>query len=161
MVFRKQVGEKFIEMVRESRAAPLLGRKGRALMSGEDSLLARAAYRLGYACSYQPALKMSHCMKARRMRARVLAGTMLGHGRSYVVLQRVLGESLETISVTAAIVQLARRLRFRAQAEGMRAGLVRWFWDLGYFYQLLREIRPALRATEDRREEIADIYRHS
>ena len=101
MVFRKEVGEKFIQMVGESGQARLLGRKGLALMSGEDSLLARAAYRLGYACSYQPDLKMSHCMKAKRMRSRVLAGTLLGHGRSYVVLQQTLGEPIQKIARTS------------------------------------------------------------
>ncbi|HZT34178.1 MAG TPA: glycosyltransferase [Bryobacteraceae bacterium] len=161
MVFRKEVGAKFIEMVRESRAARLLGRKGALLMSGEDSLIARAAYRLGYACSYQPELKMSHCMKARRMRAKVLAGTMLGHGRSYVLLRQVLGEPLEQISAPAALVELARRLRFRLRADGVRAGTVRWCWDAGYFYQLRLENRRAPQFLRQREEQIADIHSHT
>lgn len=161
MVFRKEVGEKFIEMVRQSREACRLGRKGALLMSGEDSLIARAAYRLGYACSYQPALQISHCMKARRMRGRVLAGTMLGHGRSYVLLQEVLGEPLQKIGDFAAAVTLVRRFWHRLRADGVRAGATRWFWDLGYFYQLRQENRRTPVDSSQREDQIADIHSHS
>jgi GT2 family glycosyltransferase len=161
MVFRKDVGEKFIEMVRRSREASLLGRKGALLMSGEDSLIARAAYRLGLACSYQPALRISHCMKARRMRGRVLAGTMLGHGRSYVLLQQVLGEPLEKIGTLQSALELLRRLWFRVRTDGCRAGATRCCWDLGYFYQLRQEHRRSLAAAPRQEDEIADLHSHS
>jgi len=136
MVFRRDVGEEYVRWVTFDGTTSLLGRKAaRGLRSGEDTLIAQAAYRLGYACSYQPALTMSHCMKRTRMRTRVLARTMEGHGRSFVVLQQILGWPVPRPSLVAAAVELCRKFRQHVRKLGLRAGAVKWFWDLGYFLQ--------------------------
>ena len=59
MVIRRDVGEQFVRIVESSPEARRLGRAGGALMSGEDTLMARAAWLAGYACSYEPALSLS------------------------------------------------------------------------------------------------------
>ena len=135
MVFRRDVGEEFVEWVRADRAAMLLGRKARALMSGEDTLIAQAAYRLGYACSYQPALKMSHCMKKNRLQYRVLAGTIHGHGRSYVILQQLIGNPVPKPRLGQICKELYCRYRYHVKSNGLKAGTVKWCWDVGYFRQ--------------------------
>src|SRR5579872_1316446 len=63
MVIRGDVGTRFAEFVAANPPAMRLGRSGKQMMSGEDSLLARAACMLGYSCSYQPSLRLEHYMK--------------------------------------------------------------------------------------------------
>ncbi len=137
MVFRRDVGLEFVRWVAKAEYASLLGRKGTKLMSGEDSLLARTAYRLGYFCSYQPELKMSHCMKAKRLGLQILAGTMVGHGRSYVLLEQIVGRPIAKPGRLRAARELAGRYVHRVKSQGLRAGTLEWFWDVGYFQQAL------------------------
>jgi glycosyltransferase involved in cell wall biosynthesis len=134
MVVRRPVAEKFIEWV-SGGAAGRLGRSGGRLMSGDDALIAQCAYRLGFACSYQPALALSHYMNRGRLRARTLAGTILGHGRSYVVLQRLLGNPVPRPGAAESLRELLRRYPHRVKRKGLRTGSIEWCWDLGYFRQ--------------------------
>lgn len=135
MVCRRDVTEKFGEWVESIPAAVRLGRSGRAMMSGEDTLLAQAAYKLGYACSYQPSLALSHWMKSSRLSGYVLARTMAGHGRSHVVLQALKGEPIPRPSLMRVAERLFSAYRKHVRRNGFEAGTVRWFWDLGYFQE--------------------------
>lgn len=135
MVTRRDVAEHFVKFVSERHAATLLGRRGGSLMSGEDSLMARAANRLGYSCSYQPALKLTHFMKPSRLRPSVLARTLEGHGRSYVVLERLLQRPIEEQGLFWPVRKLAWRYLRRIQADGLAVGTITWFWDVGYARQ--------------------------
>ena len=127
MVARREVAEKFVEMYQSSTDAQLLGRRGTSLFSGEDSLFARAAHAIGYACSYQPALKLVHYMKSSRMQVGYLARLMAGHGRSFVLLNRAMGKPTDPLPRRTAIARLFHRVR-----SAGRAGMITWFWDLGY-----------------------------
>ena len=127
MVARRPVAERFVRMHAESADARRLGRSGSALLSGEDALFARAAHRLGYSCSYQPALRLTHYLKGDRLRVRYLARLLAGHGRSYVLLGRSLGQPTADLKVRTAVARLLHRLRTAG-----RAGAITWFWDLGY-----------------------------
>jgi len=135
MVTRREVALHFAAWVHECRESERLGRNGTGLMSGEDSLMARAASRLGYACSYQPALKLTHFVKPRRLRPATLARTLEGHGRSYVVLERVLGRAVPRPSFHWICEQLVLRWLFRVRQDGVRAGTIAWFWDVGFIRQ--------------------------
>ena len=112
-----------------------LGRKGTALMSGDDTLMARVAARMGLACSYQPSLGLTHFIKPSRLRLRVLVRTLVGHGRSFVVLERALGRQVVAPSAAWIIREMPLRLIYRVRCEGVRAGAVAWFWDWGYLRQ--------------------------
>jgi GT2 family glycosyltransferase len=127
MCARREVAEKFVEMFENSVHARQLGRRGTALLSGEDSLFARAAHRVGYASSYQPALRLTHFIKKSRLKAGYLAKLLEGHGRSYVLLNRALGKPTEPLKVRTAVLRLAYRLKTKGPA-----GAITWFWDLGY-----------------------------
>jgi GT2 family glycosyltransferase len=142
MVARREVAEKFVEMFRTLPDARQLGRSGTSLLSGEDSLFARAAHRCGFSCSYQPALKLTHYMKQSRLRLKYLAKLMEGHGRSYVLLHRALGKPTDPLKVRTAVA----RLGFRIKTKG-RAGVLTWFWDLGYALEKRNDAKPA--AVED------------
>jgi glycosyltransferase involved in cell wall biosynthesis len=135
MVSRRDVGEEFVGMVEHSLMAGELGRKGQSLLSGEDSLFARLANRLGYSCSYQPALKLSHFIKNSRLEYSHLAGTLKGHGRSYVLLQRVTGNEVQRPESMSMYHLLVRRFFSRIRSWGLRAGIIHWFWDVGFLLE--------------------------
>jgi glycosyltransferase involved in cell wall biosynthesis len=130
MVIRRDAAELFVRMVESDREAQRLGRVGKGLMSGDDTLLARAAWRLGYACAYEPELKLEHFLKSGRFRTGALARILLGHGRSYVVLQRVLGRPAGRLHWQTPL-SLAACYLSRIRHDGLRAGTIVWLWDLG------------------------------
>jgi glycosyltransferase involved in cell wall biosynthesis len=138
LVCRRDVAEAFAERVTANPEAARLGRTGGGLMSGEDTLIAQTAYRLKYSCSYQPALELSHWMKAPRLTLPVLARTVAGHGRSYVVLQRLKGSPVPRPRAWEVVSTLVRRYLDRVWATGIGVGSVEWFWDIGYFYEARR-----------------------
>ena len=135
MVARRDVAEEFLRMVEDSLIAGELGRKGESLLSGEDSLFARLANGLGYSCSYQPALKLSHFIKESRLEYFYLARTLKGHGRSFVLLQRVTGKEVEEPETMSMYHLLVRRFFSRIRSWGLRAGIIHWFWDIGFLLE--------------------------
>jgi glycosyltransferase involved in cell wall biosynthesis len=150
MVLRKAVGMRFVEFVERSPEAQVLGRKGNSsLLACEDSLLARMAYRLGYSCSYQPSLRLYHYIKASRLTLRYLYRLMYGLGRSYVLLERVLGKPLEgsarTINATSISIALVKRFLGRLLHYQL-AGPILWGWDAGFFIELRRQHQRATQA---------------
>ncbi|MGA2581909.1 MAG: glycosyltransferase [Tepidisphaeraceae bacterium] len=130
MVVRREVVQKFVEFVHSIPGASDLARNGKALLSGEDSLMARSAYRLGYSCSYQPRLKLGHFIKRGRLRFGYLARLLYGHGRSYVILNNVLGKPTQCLSRT----EVLSRLPFRCLKDGFPGAII-WAWDIGYMVE--------------------------
>jgi glycosyltransferase involved in cell wall biosynthesis len=137
MVCRRRVCEQFVELVRRSELAQLLGRKGTQLMSGEDTLFARVATDTDYACSYQPSLRLFHFIRSTRVRMSVLGRTLYGHGRSYVILEKLSRRPLKQDKVWRMILQLLMCGGYRIKTDGFRVGLIQWCWDLGAFRQTL------------------------
>ncbi len=127
MVARRAVAERFVRMYTEVPKARLLGRSGSTLLSGEDSLFARAAFREGFACSYQPSLKLTHFINASRLTARYMSRVVEGHGRSYVLLQRALGKPVENLKLRTAMARMLYRLK-----DVGRAGFITGRWEIGY-----------------------------
>jgi glycosyltransferase involved in cell wall biosynthesis len=138
MVCRRDIAERFAEWVAVLPNAAKLGRNGRRLMSGEDTLIAQASYQCNYSCSYQPALKLSHWIKAPRLSCLVLARTITGHGRSHVILLSLRGQTVPRPKLQSTIAELLRRYRDRVLKDGLEIGTFLWFWDLGYFHQARR-----------------------
>jgi len=135
MVLRRVIGMSFVEFLEKDPFANILGRRGNLLMSGEDTLIARIANQMGYACSYQPALKLSHFMKKQRMTFKVLARTVEGHGRAYVLLRQILGNPVKRPNLFVTSGSLLARLLYRVVVMGPIAGIIEWFRDWGYFMQ--------------------------
>jgi glycosyltransferase involved in cell wall biosynthesis len=130
MVLRKEVARKFIEVMDDIPLAERLGHNGKGLLAGEDSLIARAAYRLGYSCSYQPRLRITHFIKRPRLKAGYLVRLLFGLGRSSIMLDTVLGIP----SAKLDFRELLRRFRNRCSQDGF-AGAIIWAWDVGYFIE--------------------------
>ena len=129
MVSRRDVADAYAEFVKNNPASGGLGRQGSALLSCEDSLFARVANRQGYACSYQPLLGLEHYIPKGRLSSRYLFRLLLGMGRSYVRLERVLGrdENIQPLDFK----RISARFAIRFARDGI-TGIFRWAWDLGY-----------------------------
>ena len=140
MVCRRQICDQFVEVVRRNELARLLGRKGTQLMSGEDTLFARIAVDAGYACSYQPSLRLFHFIRSSRVRMQVLAGTLYGHGRSYVILEELSRRPIQPDMLWRMVLQLATSGLYRLKTDGFPAGLIQWCWDWGAFRQTLSQM---------------------
>lgn len=140
MVVRRAVAEHFARLVAARPGSLALGRRGSLQMSGDDALMARASYDCGFSCSYQPALKLTHLIEPSRLKASMLARTIYGHGRSYVVLERVMGQDVPSPSVASLLRELPKRLAYRCRTEGLPAGALSWCWDLGYMREA--RVRP-------------------
>jgi glycosyltransferase involved in cell wall biosynthesis len=138
MVCRRDVAERFVEWVQLRSYASRLGRSGSALMSGEDSLIAHAAYSLGYSCSYQPELNLQHWMKPERLNCRTLARTMAGHGRSHVLLRLAKGQRIRKPRFRHLAPAMWTRYAQRVRQRGFSAGTIEAFWDFGYFSEARR-----------------------
>jgi GT2 family glycosyltransferase len=132
MVCRRAVAEEFAQWVDRSPLAARLGRTGRKWMSGEDTLMAMSAYKLGYACSYQPSLKLSHWIRKDRLRLTTLARILMGHGRSFVLLEHLKGNPVQRLSMSQAFAELRALHRIRVESHGRLAGTFVWFRDLGF-----------------------------
>ena len=136
MVFRRVVGQRFVELVRSNPDAQRLGRRGGAgFICGEDSLLARMTYQLGYACSYQPSLRLTHFIRSSRLTAWHLARTLEGTARAFVIYEHVLGRPAQRCGFVRSSFNLLLGCARRIRSKGLQAGFVEWFWDLGYFLQ--------------------------
>ena len=135
LVVRRDAAEAFVDFVEHNPLAGTLGRSGNALLSCEDSLMARLANRCGYACSYQPSLKLVHHIKAKRLKTRYLFNLVEGMGRSYLRLQRTLGNTVEPMGSWARVKELYGRMALRFGRDGV-SGLLEWGWDLGYMREL-------------------------
>jgi glycosyltransferase involved in cell wall biosynthesis len=150
MVVRKEVADKFIDLIDNIPLANRLGHNGNSLLAGDDSLIARAAYRVGYSCSYQPRLKLTHFIKRPRMRIPYLVRLLFGQGRSTVILNSVLGIP----SAKLGIRELFQRFRHRCSQDGL-GGAIIWAWDVGYFIEsrsrLTAQTQEKNMATDKRR----------
>lgn len=146
MTCRRVIAEEFIRVVRESDLAKELGRKGRQLKSGEDSLFARLAVDAGFACSYQPALRLFHFIRADRLHSMYLARMKFWQGRSHVILETLSGRPLQNASRRARLSQLWNFASFEVRRSGLREGLIAAFWHVGNYVQTSRQLsKPASR----------------
>ncbi|HTO82132.1 MAG TPA: glycosyltransferase [Methylomirabilota bacterium] len=108
-VVRRPLLERYRAIVAENKLADRLGRKGtRSFGAGEDALLMRGAYDVHLSASYQPSLRLTHHIDRSRLTFRYLLGLMYGHGRSRIVLERVLGDADREEPATTGRSPLAR-----------------------------------------------------
>ncbi len=135
ITLRRDVAMGYARFVCETAAtAGGLGRKGNALLSGEDSLMSRIAHRLGYAVGYRPQLVLKHHITAGRLSYRYLARLMHGHGRSFVTLARLNGEQFEGPPPAEVKRRIRSNFGYRRRHEGVVTALGMWFWDRGYYH---------------------------
>jgi cellulose synthase/poly-beta-1,6-N-acetylglucosamine synthase-like glycosyltransferase len=137
MVVRTTIAQKFAQRLTTEPLCLHLGRAGLAQMSGDDALLSRTAYQLGWNCSYQPSLILQHYMKKERLTFNRICKTIEGHGRSEVLLMKIDGIMDSRPRMPRNLGLLLASLVYRIVTQGPRMGYIEWHWDLGYW----REIR--------------------
>jgi len=135
MAVRRDVAAAFAELMRKQPEIARLGRSGKFLLSGDDALLARTAYHLGYSCSYQPNLGLDHYMKRERLTFTTLCRTIEGHGRAEVLLLKLQGKTEQRPRMPRSLPLLVASLLYRLVKQGPRIGYIDWHWDLGYYRQ--------------------------
>ena len=133
---RRDVANGYAKYVESGEVAGLLGRKGKALMSGEDSLLSRVAHLLGYKVGYRPDLHLFHHIADGRLNLNYLARLMEGHGRSFYQLMNINGETEKPLSHKEIKKEIYSRFLYRCKKEGIRTALGMRHWDRGYFLQV-------------------------
>ena len=112
-VLRRDVLELFQRRLAALSSKFILGRQGKSLLSAEDSMITRGAYELGLDCAYQPRLQLIHHLNPQRFNFRYLLRLLYGYGRSYVLLERILGNPVETIEKWGIIQFMMRRIAVR------------------------------------------------
>lgn len=92
MCLSKDVVKRFLDIsLREQSGYFSLGRKGKGLLSGEDSFIARQASPLKLKYGYNPGLKLEHLISPKRLGILYLCRLMFAYGRSDVILDSALG----------------------------------------------------------------------
>jgi glycosyltransferase involved in cell wall biosynthesis len=135
-IIRREVLELFQHRLAALSANFVLGRQGKSLLSAEDSMIIRGAYELGLDCAYQPQLQLIHHIKPQRFTFRYLVRLLYGYGRSYVLLERILGNSVESIKGRGIVEFVIRRITVRIKdARSFPHALCLIAWDCGYLYE--------------------------
>ena len=132
IVVRKEIGQFYCDFVNNAEAAAGLGRTGGHLLSGEDSLLSRMSFLLGYQVAYRPDLQLRHHITSPRLKMKYLKRLMDGHGRSYVNLERIMGREIKAVPQAGSKRLLFNNFRFRLKESGFRHAYLDIFWGKGF-----------------------------
>ncbi|MDX2231120.1 MAG: glycosyltransferase [Leptolyngbyaceae cyanobacterium bins.349] len=136
VVVRRPVLNLYLKRLQALPTSASLGRKGRkGLFSSEDSLMVRGAYEFGLQCSYQPQLMLKHHLQPNRFKFGYLFKLMYFYGRSYVILERSLGNNPPVLGVRGAIQSIIERAKIRT-CDNFWHSLCLIAWDVGYFQEL-------------------------
>lgn len=140
VVIHRKVLDLYVERLKNIPQATELGHKGNnGLLSCDDSLMMRGAYELGFLCSYQPSLVLKHHINPKRFNFFYLVKLLNGYGRSYVILETILGNNLPNFNWHSSIKTVIKNCLYRIKIKETKSIfhlILMIAWDLGYFYQL-------------------------
>lgn len=135
-VIKREVLELFQRRLASLSNKFVLGRQGNSLLSAEDSMITRGAYELGLDCAYQPKLQLIHHIKPQRFAFLYLLRLLYDYGRSYVLLERVLDNSVPKIENWNTIEFMLKRIAVRIKdTQSIPHCLCMIAWDFGYLYE--------------------------
>ena len=97
--------------------------------------MSRIGHLLGYQCGYRPALKLNHHITKGRLKYRYLRRLLEGHGRSYVLLERISGRIVDPVPQNKEFKRLLANLRHRWVNQGPITAVAMLPWDQGYAAQ--------------------------
>lgn len=133
IVVRRPVATAYSRFLNLDAGGGSLGRTGKQLLAGEDSLLSRLAHRCGLLCAYFPELKLNHHIESRRFEWSYLFRLMRGHGTSYVRLSRICGKTFAPVSPREARTAMVKNFGYRLKTKGLLEAAMHVPWDMGYF----------------------------
>lgn len=143
---RRSVADAYADYVLAVEDVGGLGRCGGKLLSGEDSLFSRIGFHLGADCGFIPELRLKHHITSRRLRLAYLMRLMEGHGRSYVLLERVNGRTFFPVPQSEERKMVAKNFLHRVASKGLAYAVLHLPWDVG----LARQSRETEALTPDR-----------
>ncbi|MEN0653316.1 MULTISPECIES: glycosyltransferase [Hyphobacterium] len=137
---RANIARVFADLVRASGDAGGLGRTGRELASGEDSLFSRIADALGYQVGYIPSLRLDHHIKADRLSWRYLFRLIAGQARAHVIMDRICGrpDPVAPPPVWREPDMSLRRFLGRLRSPGLYEAITHIAWDHAYWREQRR-----------------------
>lgn len=139
-IVRRSVITQYLEFISNLPDDFVIGQVGtRQLLRGEDSLLMRMADRAGLACSYQPSLKLVHHIDMRRFRVIYLLKLLYGYGRSFVILEGLLGTPHPPMSPQEAW-RFFWNIKKRDECANVQTFLAMKAWNLGFINQRRRQL---------------------
>lgn len=149
---RREIAKKFERMIVARGGIEDLGRRGAALMSGEDTVFSIIADRAGFNVGYRPQLNLDHVITEDRLNYRYLARLMEGHGRSRILLRELLDVGPVDDPPADTRRSLAMNALRRLKGHGPLRAYGMFFWDLGrYRQQCGRDARARLAAADRKR----------
>lgn len=151
MVVRRPVAERFSDMIGTLKEGLTLGRAGRELGSGEDSIFTRIAFSLGYKVGYRPQLELAHEISAERLKWAYLKRLLEGQARAEAVLDALDGFALPVLSTSETLQPQIRIIRFtrRLLTIGLAEAVGLHFWDDAYvkYRRQAEQLAHAISAT--------------
>jgi glycosyltransferase involved in cell wall biosynthesis len=135
-VIRRQVLQRYFELLKSMPAGLIIGRQGsQGLLSSEDSLIAKCAYELGFECSYQPTLQLTHHINEQRLRLGYFVRLLFNYGRSYILLRKAIGQKVENNVLTSILKVVKYWMSGGISVEYLICVLAR---EIGFLYEWWR-----------------------
>lgn len=135
-VIKREVLKLFESRLEKLPPELVIDRQGKSLLSGGDSMITRGAYKLGLECSYQPQLQLIHHIKPQRFTFLYLLRLLYAYGRSYVLLERILDNSVPKIETWSIAEFMVKRIAVRIKdTQSIPHCLCMIAWDFGYVYE--------------------------
>ncbi len=148
MVLRRAVAAAYVDFLANDHRGVSLGRTPELLLGGEDTLLNRLGNRLGFACSYQPSLRLTHHIRAHRLGPRYLRRLLYAQGVTQARLALLLGTGLPPLQSDQCRGLLRQRWTQRRRELG-RCGPIQWYWDLGFALETRRLLGEDIPPSDD------------
>jgi|GEM_PF-1714955 len=132
-VIRRSVTQSYLKVLQKIPKHLILSRRGRGLLSCEDSLIAYSVYQAGLHCSYQPSLQLNHHIHANRFKFNYLLRLLFAYGRSYILLRKAINQPIDIEMIEA----MQRRLNWWLNNHKSRRYLACMIaWELGFMFEL-------------------------
>lgn len=131
MVIRREVADRFLGIYDQTDGNIPLGRSGRDLISGEDTLLCRISAHCGLSVAYEPDLCLTHIIPANRLSLRYVCRLLEAQGRSQAILDAIDGVTSDQPARLGLRTQVLRFLQ-RCKNPGLHEAITHWAWDKGY-----------------------------
>ena len=131
MVFRREMGERFVAETRSARFPEGLCRQeGNSLAGTEDTLFGYLAIEAGYGCGAFRSLRMRHQIAARRLTIEYMEGISWALGYAHALLARIYeGTPLPVPGRVRELIEMVRlRRRFRGRENAERYRIARGQW---------------------------------
>ena len=108
----------------------------------------------GFACSYQPALRLFHLIRSDRLRPFYLARMQYWQGRAHVILEVLSGRPPQREAFWKRLRTLWKNSTYRFQQDEFRIALIAAFWHVGCYLETNAQTSEAVTITPQAAEQV-------